>query len=105
MKMKRAVMIAVLAVAVAALVVPLIGSRTQAAGGADAKSSASVRAAAAAAVTAPVEPASQKGQKGKVGPNGQSSVDVGAYNEALAAAPSAEVKRALGIQHVADVKG
>jgi hypothetical protein len=103
MKKKRAVMIAVLAVAVAALVVPLIGSRTQAAGGADAKSSASVRAATAAAVAAPVEPASQK-SKASRGANGSEYTQVGDYNEALAAAPSAEVKRALGLTHVADVK-
>jgi hypothetical protein len=49
MKMKRAVMIAVLAVAVAALAVPLLGLRTHAASGADAKASAAPRAAAVAA--------------------------------------------------------
>src|SRR5436853_388625 len=51
MKMKRAVMIAVLAVAVAALAVPLLGLRTHAASGADAKASATPRAATAAATT------------------------------------------------------
>src|SRR5689334_17900493 len=48
MKMKRAVLIAVLAVAVAALAVPLLGSRTHAAGSADAKSTAAARSAAIA---------------------------------------------------------
>src|SRR5438128_3053780 len=51
MKMKRAVMIAVLAVAVAALAVPLLGLRTHAASSADAKASAAPRAATAAATT------------------------------------------------------
>src|SRR6266496_2300816 len=102
MKKKRAVMIAVLAVAVAALVVPLIGSRTQAAGGADAKSSASVRAATAAAVTASVEPASQKTSGRVAAKNGQyGEATVEKYDESLSAAPSAEVKRALGLHHVA----
>jgi len=48
MKMKRAVMIAVLAVAVAALAVPLLGLRTHAAGGADVKTSVAPRTPAAA---------------------------------------------------------
>src|ERR1700742_2193878 len=102
MKMKRAVMIAVLAVAVAELVVPLIGSRTHAAGGADARSSASVRADAAAAVTAPAAPVAPK-EKQKTLANGQDSIGEPGRDD-TAAAPSPEVRKALGLRHVADVK-
>ncbi|MFL6277303.1 MAG: hypothetical protein ACJ74G_19130, partial [Blastocatellia bacterium] len=76
MKMKRAVMIAVLAVAIAALAVPLIGSRTQAAGGGDAKASAARTTAAAStplslATASPSNPVGsevEQSQAGQINP-------------------------------------
>src|SRR5512143_715475 len=94
-------MIAVLAVAVAALVVPLIGSRTQAAGGGDAKTVAAARAAAAATVTAPVAATSQKGVRAA---NGQEGYPVSDNGAEFSGAISENVRQTLGLRHVANAK-
>ncbi|HKQ08862.1 MAG TPA: hypothetical protein VJ464_27315, partial [Blastocatellia bacterium] len=72
MKMKRAVMIAVLAVAIAALAVPLIGSRTQASGGGDAKASAARTTATAStpmslATASPSNPVGSEAEQSQAG--------------------------------------
>ena len=99
MKMKRAVMIAVLAVAMAALAVPLLGSRTHAAGGTSPKSSASPLAAQP--TTAALPAASQRGTPLA---NGQVALPVDDNSGQFAAAPSAEVRKALGLTRAADAK-
>ncbi|MFL6216423.1 MAG: hypothetical protein ACJ74J_21240, partial [Blastocatellia bacterium] len=96
---RRAMMIAVLAVAVAALVVPLVGSRTQAAG-----SGAPVAAPASAPVapTTAAAPASAAKQGDRLS-NGQTALPSdGAQAELGAISP--QVRQTLGLNKVADPK-
>src|SRR5438128_4362849 len=105
MKMKRAVirramMIAVLAVAVAALIVPLVGSRTQAAAsGAPVVGSAPAPAVQPTSAAAPATAAKQGERLG----NGQTALPSdGAQAELGAISPS--VREALGLNKVANPK-
>src|SRR5436853_2746786 len=94
MKMKRAVMIAVLVLAVAALAVPLMGLKTRAAGSAaDARASVTATKANAAAVTA----AAATAQPNVVAPASVSNAqDSGKI--------SAETLKSLGIRRVPKAK-
>ena len=102
MKMKRAVirramMIAVLAVAVAALIVPLVGSRTQAA------SSASPGARPTPAPVAPAAAPAAANKQAQRLQNGQSALPVDGGAAELGQI-TAETRAALGFNKVADPK-
>ena len=106
MKMKRAVirramMIAVLAMAVAALVVPLVGSRTQAAG-----NGAPAVAAPTPAPAAQPQPAAASAAAAKQGDrlaNGQTALPADGAQSELGAI-NIETRQALGFNKVADPK-
>src|SRR5690242_15789837 len=102
MKMKRAVirramMIAVLAVAVAALIVPLVGSRTQAAG-----SGAPVLAPTPAPAAQPTAAAPAAAKQGDRLSNGQTALP--AEGAQALGAINSETRQALGLNKVADPK-
>ena len=102
MKMKRAVirramMIAVLAVAIAALIVPLVGSRTQAAG------NGAPAVAAPTPAPAPPAPAVAAAKQGNRLSNGQTALPADGAQAELGAV-SLETRQALGFNKVADPK-